>query len=179
MTELSPAQFTRRIRAYQDNGAMQERIYQRHLRARQHDDADIALLARHYLQYYSGLYHEPAKELKPEVIPLLERYAWPGNVRELANVMEQLHILAPGPRIDPEDLPEDLRPPPPAWQDGPDAPAAAIPTLDVAERSLIARALAAARGNQTRAAEILSINRRRLRRKIGAYGLQSILHNPI
>jgi hypothetical protein len=46
MTELSPAQFTRRIRAYQDNGAMQERIYQRHLRARQHDDADIALLAK-------------------------------------------------------------------------------------------------------------------------------------
>ncbi|MBI4582039.1 MAG: sigma-54-dependent Fis family transcriptional regulator [Planctomycetes bacterium] len=139
--------------------------------------SDIALLARHFLDHYAALYDEPAKTLTPDALRAIEEYAWPGNVRELANMMEQVHILAAGDEVMVDDLPEELRP----------AAARAglleqsdreIPTLEVSERMLIARALQVARGNRTHAAEILQIDRRRLRRKIRLYGLHALLKQP-
>jgi DNA-binding NtrC family response regulator len=172
----------RDLRAMVKRGEFREDLYYRlnvvqlvvpPLRERQ---LDISMLAEHYLDYYADLYHESVKRLSPEAMAALEQYAWPGNVRELANLMERLHILASGPVIRPQDLPEDLQPVSDTdardWLKAP----AEIPTLDLAERALIARALTASQGNQTRAAGILSIDRRRLRRKIRLYGLQSITH---
>jgi DNA-binding NtrC family response regulator len=132
--------------------------------------ADILLLARHYLQHYADLYHEPVKTISPAVAGVLEHHAWPGNVRELANLMEQLHILGSGPQIEIADLPDEFRPASDVCDSSPDMDS--IPTLETVERALITRALSATHGNQTRAAEILSIDRRRLRRKIRLHHLQ-------
>ncbi len=39
----------------------------------------------------------------------MQRYPWPGNLRELRNVIERAVILAPGDKIDLNDLPDTLR----------------------------------------------------------------------
>jgi len=152
---------------------------------------DIAVLARHFLDRASeaGL---GAKVLDQGAIDELRRYRWPGNVRELENLMRRLAALTPQEVITAEviaaelvDLPEDDA------LDTTGAPrdlgqaverhiramlagsADGIPTRDVydqviaeVERPLIRMTLAATRGNQIKAAEMLGLNRNTLRKKI-------------
>jgi DNA-binding NtrC family response regulator len=49
-----------------------------------------------------------------------------------------------------------------------------LPTLEQMERALIERALKMTGGNQNRAAAMLDIERRRLYRKVAAYGLSHL-----
>src|SRR6267378_1498711 len=48
-------------------------------------------------------------ELAPEALDLLMEYHWPGNVRELENVMERAVVLATGPRIGVDLIPDHVR----------------------------------------------------------------------
>ena len=132
--------------------------------------SEIEPLARHFLDHFAALYDEPAKSLAPEVLHALHAYAWPGNVRELVNTMERIHILTSGPVVSVADLPEEIQPTEAGRRPFGSA-GGEIPTLELAEELLIARALDASGGNKTRAAEILQIDRHRLHRKIRAYGL--------
>lgn len=121
---------------------------------------DILPLADHFIKPYN-------KTLSPSVQRLLLRYPWFGNVRELRNAMERSAILANGPMIMPEDLPEVIRHYSPSGE-------TQIPStlrLDELEREAILNALKEAGGNRTRAAEILGISRRTLIYKLRAYGL--------
>ena len=100
----------------------------------------------------------------------LGAYSWPGNVRELANVIERLSILS-GPTVDSHDVRGVLRggPPPPTA-----IAAAGRPlndALDDFERSLIAAALAQARGNIAEAARVLRTDRANLYRRMRRLGL--------
>ena len=69
------------------------------------------------------------------------------------------------------DLPEPLRASVLAG-----AEEASIMSLEAAERRLISQALRQTNGNQSRAAELLTIERHRLRRKIVRYGLEDLTH---
>src|SRR5437016_4658074 len=88
-------------------------------------------------------------------VQLLASYPWPGNVRELANIMERLVILAAGDvvtaddvaRVVPGDGASPSTTPGEGWSD-----VALAEALDGFERTLIARALSAARGNVAEAA---------------------------
>ena len=108
-----------------------------------------------------------------EALDRLCAYGWPGNVAELAQVVAESHARASGRLIARDDLPERLRLA---------AEAAARPRrkeepiqLDefVAriERELIRRALARAKGNKTKAARLLGLNRPRLYRRMVQLGL--------
>jgi DNA-binding NtrC family response regulator len=66
---------------------------------------DIGLLARHFLAEKSKLHNKPVREISPEVLESLARYAWPGNVRELENMIEQAVIFTKSKIIDRLDLP--------------------------------------------------------------------------
>src|SRR5205823_12515340 len=93
-------------------------------------------------------------------VQLLAAYAWPGNVRELANIVERLAILATGDTVTADDVarvvPQDGAPAATseAWSD-----VALSEALDGFERTLIARALSAARGNVAEAARRLATDR--------------------
>jgi two-component system nitrogen regulation response regulator NtrX len=108
-------------------------------------------------------------------VPLLAAYRWPGNVRELANLVERLAILATGDTITADDVARvvspDGAPAPPrpaeGWTD-----IALTDALDQFERSLIARALAAARGNVAEAARKLATDRANLYRRMRRLGLE-------
>lgn len=132
---------------------------------------DVALLAEHFLRQAADLYEEPTKTLSADAIEALEAYDWPGNVRELQNAVEHVCAFCPDRVVGASDLPRHVRTSPAKRQLGSDP--TVIP-LNEAERSLIAKALRAAGGNQTRAAGMLGVERHRLHRKILRYGLRSL-----
>lgn len=136
---------------------------------------DVVDLARHFLSILADLYEEPAKSLSDEACKTLCAYSWPGNVRELANAVEHAAVFCKNGTIDAADLPDRVRgigPGEPLKLDLIDGP---IVALEAAEKGLIVRALKASNGNQSRAAEMLSIDRRRLYRKVSRYGLKHMV----
>jgi two-component system nitrogen regulation response regulator NtrX len=134
-------------------------------------DADIPLLAEHFMAEFAREYGRRPKRLDPGAATGLRSYRWPGNVRELRNVIERLMIMVPGDVITLSDL---------AFLDGgaisaaelPDAP---MPSLHDArerfERDYILRALAAQHGNISRTADALGVERSNLYRKMKAFGI--------
>lgn len=137
---------------------------------------DISLLAVHFLERaFSEMRRMPPyPELSAETIFLLERHPWKGNVRELRNIMTRIATLLPADatRIFPfhiqphlEDMQQYGRSTPSIRQDeGLFIPSGA--TLEKAEELMYEAALKKTGGNRTRAAKLLGISLRTLRRKI-------------
>ncbi len=152
---------------------------------------DIPDLVRHFFGVVEkeGL---SRKHLDNEAMDLLKRHRWPGNVRELENLVRRLAALYPqetitAPIIEAELQPAN-QPAPVVASDRPETIAASMErhmaayfasfgdnlpppglyhrVLRDVEAPLLAAALAATRGNQIRAAELLGLNRNTLRKKI-------------
>src|SRR5205085_12642667 len=70
---------------------------------------DISLLAHHFLQRSSDLFHKKARRFSPAMMQALEQYAWPGNVRELENVIQRAVVLSDGPSLELAQLPAAMR----------------------------------------------------------------------
>jgi DNA-binding NtrC family response regulator len=125
---------------------------------------DIPLLIEAMLKKlgYSGV------RVSPEAVELLMAYEWPGNVRELENVLQQTLLLSPFVVILPENLPDRFRRKTRAKT------SAGLPEwtpLEEAQREQILQTLNETAWNQTRAADILGIDRKTLRMKIRRYRL--------
>ena len=105
-----------------------------------------------------------AASVTPRAMAALRAYSWPGNVRELRNIVERMAVLAPGPALDLEQVPPEIRAP--GIPGGPAAGAGYASDLPLAEveRRHILRVLDDCGGNKTRAAEVLGIDRRTLNR---------------
>ena len=108
------------------------------------------------------------KLLSTEALDALLRHPWPGNVRELRNTIERLVVSSRGSLIEAFDLPDTLTASPPALVE---QPFADLPTLEELERRYLLHVLDAARGNRTRAAEILGVDRRTLYRMAERFGI--------
>src|SRR5439155_14700121 len=67
---------------------------------------DIPELVEHFLttRQVGSVRHR----IDPEALAALVDYDWPGNIRELANVLERAQIMAEGPSITVDDLPEAM-----------------------------------------------------------------------
>ena len=159
---------------------------------------DITDLVRHFLHKSekAGL---PAKRLDPQAIEKLKSHTWPGNVRELENLVRRLVVLNPDEVISEHAVAAELtqlgRTIPVSDQEdlslsqmverylsthfaefGDRLPPAGLydRILHEVEKPLIAISLAAARGNQIRAAQLLGVNRNTLRKKIRELGVEVI-----
>ncbi|HEU4405991.1 MAG TPA: sigma-54-dependent Fis family transcriptional regulator [Polyangiaceae bacterium] len=128
---------------------------------------DVLPLARVLLAEAALRLGRPPPPLGPAAADLLTRHAWPGNVRELENALERAVALAAGPRVEPEDLPEELRRGPAPAGPAPRPPAPR--TLADVEREHVLATLAAHGGNQTLAARALGIGTTTLYRKLKRY----------
>jgi two-component system nitrogen regulation response regulator NtrX len=131
---------------------------------------DIPLLARHFLRQASLRFGRRPKTLSSSALQALESYRWPGNVRELKNLIERLMILCTEEEIRREDLPVEF---------GDGEPPAELPadaSLKTAreefERRYIFAALRRHRGNISRTAEALQVERSNLYRKLKSYGIE-------
>jgi two-component system, NtrC family, response regulator HydG len=128
---------------------------------------DILPLARVFLANSALWMKRKLLGLTPGAIDQLSRYAWPGNVRELENAMERAVALAPGSRVEREDLPEEIRQARPMSV----ATLGSVRPLDEIEKEYILAALEQNDGNQTRTAKQLQIGAATLYRKLKSYGL--------
>jgi len=70
---------------------------------------DIPLLIDTFIRETSREMGRPPISLAPETMQRLIHYDWPGNVREMRNLVESMCVMAPGTRIEPEDLPPEIR----------------------------------------------------------------------
>jgi len=131
-------------------------------------EEDIPLLAFHFLRKFSQELGAETKEISKEAMNIFLNYPWPGNVRELENVIERAVLLGDHRSILPKDLPPHLRAPEPQPLDKALKEEA---TLEDLEREYIGRVLEKTKGNQTRAARILGIDRRTLYRKVKKFAL--------
>jgi two-component system response regulator AtoC len=134
---------------------------------------DVPALAAHFLARFARLRPElPGMSIAVEAQETLAAYRWPGNVRELEHVVERAVVLAEGPLIREEDLPDALREAPGPVPPVPDGDGLSIKRGTRAlEARLIEAALERTGGNRTRAAELLEISYRALLYKIKEYGL--------
>lgn len=158
-------------------------------------DEDIPDLARSFLLRAAreGL---PSKTIDQGALERLKAHAWPGNVRELENLIRRICALYSEEMITARIVERELseQAPTQAGEDGPvtlstlverhlasyfaDQPDGVPPVglydrvLEELERPLIRLTLAATRGNQVRAAEILGLNRNTLRKKIVDLGVE-------
>ncbi len=131
---------------------------------------DVPLLAGHFLKEFTTAYGRKPKELTPEALDALRDYPWPGNVRELRNLMERIVIMNPQQRIEARHIP--LHPNKRAVFDRPAERYGSLQEVRAAaERDYILKKLEEAKGNVTRTAELLGLERSNLYRKMRALGI--------
>ena len=105
----------------------------------------------------------------------LIEYGWPGNVRELENTIERAMVLADGPRIDVDSLPDRLKESrDPIRQTLQSGELSIKKTTRIIEEELIRRALRETRGNRTNASKLLEISHRALLYKIKEFGIDDL-----
>jgi two-component system response regulator HydG len=122
---------------------------------------DIPKLVRFFLDKYGK--REGLKDVRitQDALQKLMRYTFPGNVRELENLIEGALALTTDAVIDPGDL---LLPEGAAGTDEREL-SGDLPTLEQLEARYVARVLAFAKGNMSKAARILGVDRKTLYRK--------------
>jgi DNA-binding NtrC family response regulator len=131
----------------------------------------------------------PPLTVEPGALRYLQNYPWPGNIRELRNFTENVVVLHRGGKLTEFDLEPKFRGETLALPAGSmsrptegntaspssspsgtttSQPSSGGPSLSVEEneKRLVREALVKARGNRTRAAELMGISRRTLHRKL-------------
>ncbi len=122
---------------------------------------DVPALVQHFVNRYSADTKKAVRGVSREAMALLVSQDWPGNVRELANVIERAVVLCAGDQIEAGDL--ALAGPVPS------SSPASVPMQEVPggfhaqvreyKQAIIRAALRHAGGNQTKAAELLGLQR--------------------
>ncbi|MEX0752610.1 MAG: nitrogen regulation protein NR(I) [Xanthobacteraceae bacterium] len=158
---------------------------------------DVPDLIRHFFKQAEreGL---PAKQLDQDALERLKHYRWPGNVRELENLARRLAALYPQEIISGAVIDAELSQPAvptghseraedeglaaaverhlgayfAGFANGLPPPGLYHRILREVEYPLLSAALAATRGNQIRAADLLGVNRNTLRKKIRDLDIQ-------
>jgi len=159
---------------------------------------DVPDLIRHFFLQAEkeGL---PPKQVDQAALERLKKYQWPGNVRELENLARRLAALYPQDTITIAVIEAELAQPAvtvdhavlendnlsaavernltkyfASFQDTLPPPGLYHRILREIEYPLLSAALAATRGNQIRAADLLGVNRNTLRKKIRDLDIQVI-----
>jgi two-component system, response regulator FlrC len=161
---------------------------------------DVIALAEYFVKKYAAANGVPVRPLSISARQRLATHRWPGNVRELENLARRLAALYPQETITTAVIDNELAPVAPAllddereanedlsaaverhltkyfggFGDGLPPPGLYHRILREIEYPLLSAALAATRGNQIRAADLLGVNRNTLRKKIRDLEIQVI-----
>jgi two-component system nitrogen regulation response regulator NtrX len=127
---------------------------------------DIPSLVRFFLDDYGKQYGRKPPTITQKALEILESYGWPGNVRELRNIMERLIIMTPQRKIDVFDLPEGILRRSILEPAESEEPGSLHEAREKFEREFILRKLADFKGNVSRTAQALNIERSNLYRKM-------------
>jgi DNA-binding NtrC family response regulator len=126
---------------------------------------DIPALAKFFLDRYATDNGKTIEGIAPETMQLLQSYDWPGNVRELENAIERAVVLTTGTRLEPGQLPPQIRPKhTPSGM--PIIPGA---RMDDLERYAILETLKSVGGSTSKASEVLGISTRTIQYRLHQY----------
>jgi DNA-binding NtrC family response regulator len=134
---------------------------------------DILQLAKFFVDSFNREFKKNVHGLAKDTQKAFLEYAWPGNVRELKNVIERAMILESDDDIMLEHLPLELTTREIQGQSVSGIEMKIPPggiDIEAVERELIRQALDITRGNQTRAAKMLSLTRDTLRYRMQKFG---------
>jgi two-component system nitrogen regulation response regulator NtrX len=137
---------------------------------------DIPILVTHFAERVSKKRGRRAKTFAPAALEALARRRWPGNVRELENLVERVLLMTPGPLVSPANLPPEDGSARPvsgthAAVDDVSGPLSLADAREAFEKKYVTRVLSETKGNVSRAAERLGLDRTTLHRKLKALGL--------
>jgi len=136
---------------------------------------DVPVLVEHFLRKYARELKKPLKRLTPDALENLLAYDWPGNVRELENVIERAMVLSTEDQIGLEDLPPQIASGPRRESFRGKGFHGAVREF---KRWMIQDALKRSQGNQTRAAELLGLQRTYLAKLVRLLEVKSALRPP-
>lgn len=138
---------------------------------------DVKQLTDHFVAKFCAQTGR-ALGISSKSLSLLEGYSWPGNVRELEHTIERAVALERTDSIQPERLPEQITNYNPARMasasDLPEEGLNITAHLDHLEKTYVLEALRRTNGNQTRAAELLSLSVRSLRHLLDKHGIRNL-----
>jgi len=120
---------------------------------------DIPLLVNHFVWKFSQQMNKKINRVSPSAMNLLQQQPWSGNVRELENAVERAMVVAQEPELREQDFIFKAA-----------AANGSSKSLEEAEKVHILRTLEACNWNQSRAAEVLEIDRVTLHHKLKKYG---------
>jgi Nif-specific regulatory protein len=132
-------------------------------------EADLLLLADHFLERYSQEYGKEIRRISTPAIDALMQYHWPGNVRELENCMERAVLLCEDRVIHSYHLPPTLQT---AEETGTLQAQSLKEAVERFERELLIDALKSCRGNMRKAAQALQTTERIFGYKVKKYEVQ-------
>ena len=180
----------RDLRERIQDGRFREDLYYRlnvldlHIPPLRERRSDLPMLVEHFLQKYVRAGRR-VPSLSPAAFAALTEYPFPGNVRELEHAIHRAVVLSRGETIEMSHLPEpisgtsDPGEPPPTEPAGhatngvhTDGLVSLQDAVKAFEREYLLRALKAAEGKKSRAAELLGISRKNLWEKLRAHQIQ-------
>ena len=126
---------------------------------------DIPVLVDHFLESIAEETGKPRITLTNEALDLLVNYPWPGNVRELRNALQYVYVKCQSGTLTPHHLPKEIQNLEVRRISRPG------PALKLKHGDVLA-ALGEARGNKSKAAEILGVGRSTLYRFLAPQGLK-------
>lgn len=129
------------------------------LRDRKEDIEGFAML---FLKNASEQLHKDVQSLSPEVMIAFLKYPWPGNLREMQNIVKRATLLNTTNVLEIESLPIEFA----------NTNQSTTNLKDEAEKTAILDALHLAKGNKSRAAELLGMSRKTLYNKINQFKLE-------
>lgn len=172
-------------------------IYLPPLRARRED---IPQLVTHFLNVYNERNDTYVVHIDPHAMQALQDYDWPGNVRELQNYIERAVVLAEGDELTVDLLPDVVLGKGPVragrirhvtqevlveelversiHQAGKDTDNLHSQVVNRVEKELLRQVMATCGNVQTKAAQLLGINRNTLHKKLKEYGLDASDEEP-
>ena len=129
--------------------------------------AEIPALVSHFVRQLNERFRRDLRGIAPDALAALQAYEFPGNVRELENILERAYALGATSEIGLDDLPSLALAALPAKA----ARGESLPTLDQAERDLIAAALQQYGKDKEKAARALGLTVRTFYRRLKKFGL--------
>lgn len=132
---------------------------------------DIPSLLTHFSEQFAKGGGYRRKILSEKAMEKLTAYGWPGNVRELRNFIERVYILTPGDYVDVHDLRFAGLQSSETQGDEPGEIGNFREARAKFEKEYLLTKIAENKGNISKTAEVIGLERSYLHRKIKAYGI--------
>ena len=144
---------------------------------------DIPLLVEYFINKYNSLEKKNLKGMSSDALKLLMNYSWPGNIRELENLIHRAVVVEKSEYIQVEDLPGELREVKTAEERdlsvrSLDFRKARRLAVEAFEKRFLIEALKRNKGNVSKTAKEINLDRRNLQRKLKLYKINPLNFRP-